>query len=148
MTLHGQEKPDSGTFKVGETVDIGYVDQSRDALDPNHNVWVGNAGISGLTTRHHLMMQYLPLREMKIDTIFLLIGINDFTKRLSKNELYDPNFLAKPGAKENLVAETFTGRLQSYPSDTFLKRKAIWQLLRGVKGMLLQKYLQDETGCN
>jgi sulfate-transporting ATPase len=35
----GQEKPDSGELKIGETVDLAYVDQSRDALDPDHNVW-------------------------------------------------------------------------------------------------------------
>lgn len=33
------EKPDSGTFKVGETVKLGYVDQSRDALDDTATVW-------------------------------------------------------------------------------------------------------------
>ena len=37
--LVGQEKPDSGTIKVGATVDIGYVDQNRDALDPNKTVF-------------------------------------------------------------------------------------------------------------
>jgi ATP-binding cassette ChvD family protein len=37
--ITGGEKPDSGTFKVGETVTLGYVDQSRDSLDPNKNVW-------------------------------------------------------------------------------------------------------------
>jgi len=35
----GQEQPDSGTIRIGETVHLGYVDQSRDALDPNKNVW-------------------------------------------------------------------------------------------------------------
>src|SRR6266700_712699 len=35
----GQEKPDKGTIKIGETVRIGYVDQSRDALDGKKNVW-------------------------------------------------------------------------------------------------------------
>ncbi len=35
----GQETPDSGTFKVGETVKIAYVDQSRDALQPDRSVW-------------------------------------------------------------------------------------------------------------
>ncbi|MGB3501408.1 MAG: energy-dependent translational throttle protein EttA [Mesorhizobium sp.] len=35
----GQEKPDAGTIRLGETVKMGYVDQSRDALDPNKNVW-------------------------------------------------------------------------------------------------------------
>jgi ATPase subunit of ABC transporter with duplicated ATPase domains len=37
--LVGQEKPDSGTLRVGPTVDIGYVDQSRDALDPAKTVF-------------------------------------------------------------------------------------------------------------
>jgi sulfate-transporting ATPase len=35
----GQEKADSGAFKVGETVALGYVDQSRDALDSKRSVW-------------------------------------------------------------------------------------------------------------
>jgi len=35
----GQEKPDAGTVTIGETVKLGYVDQSRDALDPNKTVW-------------------------------------------------------------------------------------------------------------
>ncbi len=35
----GQEKPDSGELKVGETVKISYVDQSRGGLDPTKNVW-------------------------------------------------------------------------------------------------------------
>ncbi len=42
--ITGQETPDSGTFKVGETVELGYVDQSRDDLDPNHNVWEAISG--------------------------------------------------------------------------------------------------------
>ncbi len=37
--LTGQEKPDSGTLRIGDTVHMGYVDQSRDTLDPNKTVW-------------------------------------------------------------------------------------------------------------
>ena len=37
--LTGEETPDSGTFEVGETVQIGYVDQSRDSLDGSKTVW-------------------------------------------------------------------------------------------------------------
>jgi ATP-binding cassette ChvD family protein len=37
--ITGQEKPDRGTLQVGETVRLAYVDQSRDSLDPNKNVW-------------------------------------------------------------------------------------------------------------
>ena len=37
--ITGQETPDEGTIEVGSTVKLGYVDQSRDDLDPNKNVW-------------------------------------------------------------------------------------------------------------
>src|SRR6266511_255585 len=37
--ITGQEKPDGGTLRLGDTVQIGYVDQSRDALAPNKTVW-------------------------------------------------------------------------------------------------------------
>lgn len=37
--LSGQEQPDEGTITLGNTVQLSYVDQSRDALDPNKNVW-------------------------------------------------------------------------------------------------------------
>ncbi|GBD40900.1 Energy-dependent translational throttle protein EttA [bacterium HR39] len=35
----GQERPDAGTIRLGETVVLGYVDQTRDALDPDRTVW-------------------------------------------------------------------------------------------------------------
>ena len=35
----GEEKPDSGTIRIGETVSISYVDQARGRMDPNKNVW-------------------------------------------------------------------------------------------------------------
>jgi ATP-binding cassette ChvD family protein len=37
--ITGQEQPDEGTIKLGETVKLAYVDQSRDALDPDKTVW-------------------------------------------------------------------------------------------------------------
>jgi ATP-binding cassette ChvD family protein len=37
--ITGVEQPDEGSVKIGETVHLGYVDQSRDALDPKKNVW-------------------------------------------------------------------------------------------------------------
>ncbi|MFZ5618276.1 MAG: energy-dependent translational throttle protein EttA [Pseudomonadota bacterium] len=37
--LTGKEQPDGGSLRVGETVKMGYVDQSRDDLSPNKNVW-------------------------------------------------------------------------------------------------------------
>jgi len=37
--ITAQEKPDRGSFKIGDTVKLGYVDQSRDSLAPNKTVW-------------------------------------------------------------------------------------------------------------
>ncbi len=37
--ITGQEQPDAGTLRLGQTVQVGYVDQSRDALDPNKSVF-------------------------------------------------------------------------------------------------------------
>jgi ATP-binding cassette ChvD family protein len=37
--ITGQDKPDKGTIRIGDTVKLGYVDQSRDVLDPNKTIW-------------------------------------------------------------------------------------------------------------
>ncbi|HVP79951.1 MAG TPA: energy-dependent translational throttle protein EttA [Thermodesulfobacteriota bacterium] len=37
--ITGQERPDSGAIRTGETVKMAYVDQSRDVLDPNQTIW-------------------------------------------------------------------------------------------------------------
>ncbi|MGB8366035.1 MAG: energy-dependent translational throttle protein EttA [Rhizomicrobium sp.] len=57
--LTGQDKPDSGTLRVGDTVVMGYVDQSRDTLDPNKNVW---EEISGGTDVVELGKRTMPSR--------------------------------------------------------------------------------------
>jgi len=42
--ITGQDKPDGGTIRLGETVKLGYVDQSRDSLNGNDNVWQAISG--------------------------------------------------------------------------------------------------------
>lgn len=42
--ITGQEQPDTGSFKVGETVVLGYVDQMHDDLDPEKSVWENITG--------------------------------------------------------------------------------------------------------
>jgi energy-dependent translational throttle protein EttA len=37
--ITGMEKPDKGTIRIGDTVKLGYVDQSRDVLDPSKTIW-------------------------------------------------------------------------------------------------------------
>jgi ATP-binding cassette ChvD family protein len=57
--ITGQDKPDGGSLKIGETVKLGYVDQSRDSLDPNKNVW---EEISGGTDVIYLGKRAVPSR--------------------------------------------------------------------------------------
>ncbi|WP_349367599.1 energy-dependent translational throttle protein EttA [Salinarimonas sp.] len=54
--ITGQETPDSGTITVGDTVKLGYVDQSRDTLDANKTVWEEISGGNDII--------YLGKREM------------------------------------------------------------------------------------
>jgi len=48
--ITGQETPDGGDIKIGDTVRLGFVDQSRDDLNPNHNVWQEISGGHELMT--------------------------------------------------------------------------------------------------
>jgi ATP-binding cassette ChvD family protein len=48
--ITGQERPDSGTIKIGESVQLGYVDQSRDALDAKKTVWEEISGGNDIIT--------------------------------------------------------------------------------------------------
>jgi len=57
--LTGSETPDEGAIRIGDTVTLGYVDQSRDALDPDKNVW---EEISGGTDVIELGKQTVPSR--------------------------------------------------------------------------------------
>jgi ATP-binding cassette ChvD family protein len=54
--ITGQEKPDSGAIRIGESVQLGYVDQSRDALDGKKTVWEEISGGNDVI--------YLAKREM------------------------------------------------------------------------------------
>jgi ATP-binding cassette ChvD family protein len=48
--ITGVEHPDGGTFKVGDTVKLGYVDQSRDSLNPDKSVWEEVSGGTDVIT--------------------------------------------------------------------------------------------------
>jgi len=48
--ITGKEQPDSGEVKLGHTVQLAYVDQSRDALDPKKNVWEEVSGGADIIT--------------------------------------------------------------------------------------------------
>lgn len=55
--ITGQETADSGSFKVGDTVKLGYVDQSRDSLDDSKNVWEEISGGTDIIKLGKIEMQ-------------------------------------------------------------------------------------------
>ncbi|MEW8537668.1 MAG: energy-dependent translational throttle protein EttA [Candidatus Thiodiazotropha endolucinida] len=55
--ITGQEKPDTGEMRIGETVEIAYVDQSRDALDANKTVWEEISDSQDIITVDRFQMQ-------------------------------------------------------------------------------------------
>jgi lysophospholipase L1-like esterase len=115
--------------------------------DKRRKVWVGNAGVSGLSSRHHLVaLTYFPFKKLGIDTVTLLMGVNDMTFRLSHEHDYDPAFMDRPDARSELLAQTFTGTFDSYNEDPFHKRTALWQLLRRAKRTLVSRNVQDSDG--
>lgn len=163
LGLRGDDLTPSHAYRIlaigGSTTECLYLDQSEtwthllqktlNENSLNRRIWVGNAGMSGRTTRHHLLaMQYLPLTEMKIDAILLLIGGNDLTQRLARDEAYDQDFLAKPESMDRIFGETFRGgEIYQLPNDRFLKKTVIWRMLRKmVLQNPVQHNVQDDGG--
>lgn len=167
--IRGDELTSAHTYRIlalgGSTTECLYLDQSetwtqllQDALTQRvsgHKVWVGNGGVSGRTTRHHLIaMRYLPLTVLKIDVIVLLVGGNDFLMRLSQDESYDAQFLARPEAQERLLHEALSGGSSLRHHLPFPERTAIWQLLEQARDRRIrrpdhtwqQAHVQDEAG--
>jgi sulfate-transporting ATPase len=64
--ITGQEQPDAGTLRIGETVQLAYVDQSRAALDPEKTVW---AEISG-------GQDQIPLGDQTVNSRAYVAGFN------------------------------------------------------------------------
>ncbi|MBL4803635.1 MAG: energy-dependent translational throttle protein EttA [Alphaproteobacteria bacterium] len=55
--ITGQEEPDEGSFRVGDTVQLGYVDQSRDSLDGSNTVWEEISGGTDIIKLGKIEMQ-------------------------------------------------------------------------------------------
>jgi lysophospholipase L1-like esterase len=146
----------------GSTTECLYLDQSetwpnllQEALNDGTpgRTWVGNAGMSGRTTRHHLIaMRLLPLEELEIDTVILLVGVNDLSTRLAREDLYDPHFLDRDDAGRILIEETFVGGIDPRQDDMFHQRTAIARAWRRARRNLFPRepreyrHLQDDEG--
>ena len=64
--ITGQDKPDSGALALGDTVELAYVDQSRDALDPDKTVWEEVSG----------GVEQIPLGDRMVNSRAYVAGFN------------------------------------------------------------------------
>ncbi len=64
--ITGQEQPDTGALRLGDTVELAYVDQSRDALDPDKTVWEEVSG----------GVEQIPLGDRTVNSRAYVAGFN------------------------------------------------------------------------
>jgi len=158
--LRADERTPRNTYRMlaigASTTICRLLDQSeawtqllQDTLNRNsrqQRTWVGNGGVSGLTTNHHVVaLRHLPLRELQIDAVILLIGVNDLSIRLSRDSGWEPTSLEAPRVAYELLAQTFNGTVVANPDAPLHERTGIWRLLRRVK-RVTSGYLEDEHG--
>ena len=125
--ITGQEKPDEGTIKIGESVHLGYVDQSRDTLDGKKNVW----------------------EEISGGQDIILLG-----KREVNSRAYCSNFNFKGGDQQKKVGSLSGGERNRVHLAKMLKSGANVLLLDEPTNDLdvdtlraLEEALEDFAGC-
>ena len=125
--ITGQEKPDKGTIKIGESVHLGYVDQSRDSLDGSKNVW----------------------EEISGGNDIILLG-----KREMNSRAYCSNFNFKGGDQQKKVGSLSGGERNRVHLAKMLKSGANVLLLDEPTNDLdvdtlraLEEALEDFAGC-
>jgi ATP-binding cassette ChvD family protein len=125
--ITGQDKPDKGTIKIGESVHLGYVDQSRDSLDGKKNVW----------------------EEISGGQDIILLG-----KREVNSRAYCSNFNFKGGDQQKKVGSLSGGERNRVHLAKMLKSGANVLLLDEPTNDLdvdtlraLEEALEDFAGC-
>src|SRR2546430_8749409 len=125
--ITGQEKPDKGTIKIGESVHLGYVDQSRDSLDGKKNVW----------------------EEISAGQDIILLG-----KREVNSRAYCSAFNFKGGAQQRKVGSLSGGERNRVHLAKLLKKGSNLLLLDEPTNDLdvdtlrsLEEALEDFAGC-
>lgn len=114
-------------------------------------IWVGNVGKSGTNTNHHIVQIDKILENYpKVDMIILLIGINDFLRRLGLDEEYFLIDRQSEDYQEKLMNKAFSVRPGWDDEFPLYKRTEIWRLLRDLKYRLfspkIDPEVQDDAG--
>lgn len=162
LGLRGDEPSSDDDYRIlavgGSTTECMYLDQeeawpqvlqARLRAASGLRVWVANAGRSGHTTREHvLQVERLLQREPRFDALLVMAGVNDLCKRLSQDQGYDPQFLSRPGAREQLLTAAFDV-LPDGPGSPLprYKQTALWRLASRLRARLVpDPRVQRTTG--
>ncbi|MBB1473739.1 MULTISPECIES: energy-dependent translational throttle protein EttA [unclassified Luteimonas] len=138
--ITGQEKPDSGSIEMGSTVNIAYVDQSRDALEGNHNVFQEVSGGLDILNINGIEIQsraYLGRFNFKGQDQQKMVGTLSGGERgrlhLAKTLLQGGNVLLLDEPSNDLDIETLRAledALLEFPGNTFVISHDRWFLDR------------------
>ncbi len=138
--ITGQEKPDSGEITVGPTVKLSYVDQSRDALEGNHNVFQEIAGGLDILNINGIEIQsraYIGRFNFKGQDQQKLVGSLSGGERgrlhMAKTLLQGGNVLLLDEPSNDLDIETLRAledALLEFPGNTFVISHDRWFLDR------------------
>src|SRR4030095_3205560 len=136
----GQEKPDSGSIDMGSTVKLAYVDQSRDALTANHNVFQEVSGGADILNINGIEIQsraYIGRFNFKGQDQQKMVGSLSGGERgrlhLAKTLLQGGNVLLLDEPSNDLDVETLRAledALLEFPGNTFVISHDRWFLDR------------------
>jgi lysophospholipase L1-like esterase len=120
----------------GSTTESLYLDQSEawpQMVQDSLGVWVGNAGKSGLTTRHHVVYAESLLDKHQPTTVLVLAGVNDLTRRLSADDEWAPADLSDVATRAGVIRESFVAHPDFDAERPYLKRTELWRLAAQIR---------------
>jgi len=147
MGIRGDEIPNNATYRIlaigGSATESTMVDQQKtwpyllqtilNTKSPQAKIWVGNIGKSSLNTRHHILEMKYFVPQVSVDTIVMMIGVNDVNRRLAQDMRYVPMTLENIYRDEELYQTAFW----SYPDMTagrdIIKSLALYRAGRSIK---------------
>lgn len=115
-------------------------------------VWVGNAGMSGLNTMHHVhQVRHLLGQFPNIDVLILLVGANDLAYRLALDTAYVPYDRLPPAEQDRVFKRAFSYAPAAFRRGTFVRRTELWYHLNTLKAAVQEvitrrQYAEDYAG--
>lgn len=121
LGIRADEMPKDRAYRIltigGSTTESLFVNQTdtwsyllqnklQNAM-PKEKVWVGNAGRSGLYTRHHVVEFYTVVPQIPVNTIIVLAGVNDLSQRLKDDTDYHPSSIRETLNNDYLYQQIF-----------------------------------------